>query len=44
MLQEAGRLGLTAEDLRAALLKAGRGVLGDQVSDVLITEIARQDM
>lgn len=36
--------GRKMEDLRAALLKAGRGVLGDQVSDVLITEIARQDM
>lgn len=36
--------GRKMEDLRAALLKAGRGVMGDQVSDVLITEIARQDM
>lgn len=36
--------GRKMEDLRAALLKAGRGVLGDRVSDVLITEIARQDM
>ncbi|WP_136443303.1 flagellar basal body-associated FliL family protein [Pacificoceanicola onchidii] len=31
------------EDLRGALLEAARPVLGDAVSDVLITEIARQD-
>ena len=31
------------EDLRSALLEAARPVLGDTVSDVLITEIARQD-
>jgi hypothetical protein len=29
--------------LRGALLEAARGVLGSDVSDVLITEIARQD-
>lgn len=31
------------EDLRRALLEAARPVLGESVSDVLITEIARQD-
>jgi predicted Zn-dependent protease with MMP-like domain len=30
--------------LRSALLDAAHGVLGDQVNDVLITEIARQDV
>ena len=31
------------EDLRRALLEAARPVLGGEISDVLITEIARQD-
>ncbi|MFZ7091084.1 flagellar basal body-associated FliL family protein [Primorskyibacter sp. 2E233] len=31
------------DDLRSSLLEAARPVLGDIVSDVLITEIARQD-
>lgn len=32
------------KDLRGSLLEAARGVLGDVVSDVLITDILRQDV
>jgi hypothetical protein len=31
-------------DLRAGLRDAARGVLGDAVHDVLVTDIVRQDM